>query len=223
MNQFLYSTAGDTLYVHLYASSRMEAEVAGDKLGLEQKTNYPWDGKIAIKVSLSSPRRFALALRIPGWCEKPSLRVGGKKIALKVVRGYAMIGRTWSDGDKVELDLPMAVRPTVTNPRCRNNAGKVAIQRGPIVYCAEEVDNGPVFTCAVPRKAKWLAKYEPKLLGGVVTLSAKVVGRDVKKWGDELYRSVEQDVMKPAMLKLVPYCVWGNRKVGQMAVWLPMA
>lgn len=225
LNQLLYSTSADTLYVNLYASSRVQTTVAGAGITLEQETQYPWDGKVAITLSLEAPKRFTLALRIPSWCSKPSLRVADKKLAVKPVNGYTLITRAWSDGDTVELLLPMEAQAIVTNPNSRNNAGKLAIQRGPIVYCAEEADNGPVFTYAIPTNTKWQAKLEPKLLGGVVTLTATVLRHDPKSWNGNLYLPATAPAAKPvkAPLKLIPYCVWGNRKVGQMSVWLPRA
>lgn len=225
VNQLIYSTSSDTLYVHLYTSSRVETAVADAKIILQQQTQYPWDGKIAITLSLKAPRRFAIALRIPGWCNRPALKVAGKKIAVKPKRGYALIDRLWSDGDAIELTLPMEAQMIITNPQCRNNAGKVAIQRGPMVYCAEEIDNGPVFTYSIPRNAKWQAKFEPRLLGGVTTLTGKAMQQSTKGWDGHLYRPASDPVVKPtaATLKLVPYCVWGNRKVGQMVVWMPLS
>lgn len=225
VNQLIYSTSLDTLYVHLFASSRVQTQLGDAQIALAQQTQYPWNGKVTMTLSLKTPKRFAIALRIPGWCRKHMLRVNGKKTAAKSHRGYALIDRTWSDGDTIELVMMMEAQAIVTNPQCRNNAGKVAIQRGPIVYCAEEIDNGPVFTFSVPKTAKWQAKFEPRLLGGVTTLCAQALRHNTKGWDGELYRPATDSATKPtpAPLKLVPYCVWGNRKVGQMAVWLPRA
>lgn len=224
VNQLIYSKADNTLVVNLYASSKLKTNLGGVDVATEMKTMYPWDGTIEITLAPSQTARFALALRIPGWCAKWSLKINGKIAKPKSVDGYVFIEREWRKGDRLRLELDMPVRVTETNPRSRNNAGKLAIERGPIVYCAEEVDNGRDLTSyIVPLKTKWSTKLEPKLLGGVVSITSRVLKEDPSDWDDQLYRPAGRGKPKPAQLKLIPYCTWSNRKVGRMQVWLRRA
>lgn len=223
LNQYIYATSDDTLYVHLYAASTAQLTLGGTDVKMIQNTDYPWDGRVSFRLGLTGPSRFKLALRIPGWCNGATVRVDGKAVKPRLVGGYAVIDRTWSDGDTVELILPMEIQLIETTPRCRNNIGRVAVQRGPIVYCAEEIDNGPNLAAyVISRKAKLVARFEPRMLGGVTVLSGQVMKRADANWDDQLYRPLGRTMLVPARLKLVPYCVWSNRKVGRMLVWLPV-
>jgi len=123
-------------------------------------------------------------------------------------------------GDRVELSMAMPIERVEAHPAVRQDAGRVALQRGPIVYCLEEVDNGKDLNDFIlPRAAKLAAKFEPGLLGGVVTLSGKAQRRDLSRWKSDLYRTVPTP-MKAVPIKAVPYAVWANRKPGEMIVWI---
>ncbi len=223
LGQYAYSKSTDTLFVHLYAAGQVKADVAGTTLTLTQTTDYPWQPKVDFRIAVSSPAKFSLALRIPGWCEGAKLQVNGKHVSLnRITRdGYAYIKRQWSTGDRISLLLPMPIRRIETNPVCRNNVGKVAIQRGPIVYCLEQIDNGEhLHNLVLPDDAKLSAKFNPKLLGGVVVITGKARRLPADDWNGDLYRTVSSRIGKPITLTAVPYCLWGNRKVGEMAVWI---
>ncbi len=223
INQLFYSTADDSIYVHLYGDNCARLQVAGGAIALQQKTRYPWDQTVQLTIGAKSPARWTLALRIPGWCDQHRISINGKLVRIKPRRGYAYISRKWSDGDVVRLELPMEVRLMQTHPLCRNNSLRVAVQRGPMVYCAEQVDNGPEMAAlAIPQKARWTTHSDPKMLDGALTISAKAVKQDIAEWRGQLYRTWKKPKTTPAKLKLVPYCLWGNRKVGIMRVWLPL-
>jgi DUF1680 family protein len=165
---------------------------------------------------------FTVALRIPGWCRGARARLGGRSIRLgpTVRKGYARIRRRWNPGDTVELTLPMPVERVEANPAVAADAGRVALQRGPIVYCLEEVDNGAHLNDLVlPRNAKLTAKFDSKLLGGVVTIRARARRTDRAAWRGALYRFAGART-RPLALKAVPYCVWDNRRSGEMLVWI---
>ena len=224
VNQLIFSKSANGLIVNLYSSSKVRTQIGGVNVAAEMKTFYPWDGIIEINLVPAQTAGFSLALRIPGWCAKWSLKVNGKIVKLKSADGYVFIDRDWRKGDVVRLELDMPVRITETNLRSRNNAGKVAMERGPIVYCAEEVDNDPdLSSYIVPPITKWSTKLEPRLLGGVVSITGKVLKEDPAGWNDQLYRSAGQSKLKTAQLKLIPYCTWSNRKVKRMQVWLRRA
>lgn len=225
LGQYVYSTADDGVYVHLYAAGEADLSVGEHKVRVAQRTDYPWDGKVRITLTPAAPAEFTLALRLPGWCDDPSIKVDGKRVKLArrtVRRGYATIRRTWRAGDRVSLRLPMPPVRVETNPRSRNNIGKVAIQRGPVVYCLEEADNGEdLHAVVLPRRAKLREKFKPRLLGGVMAVTAKARRIDLHDFGDRLYRPAgRRTKTRPFNLTAVPYCVWGNRGAGEMRVWI---
>lgn len=217
LGQYVYSTDQSAIYVHLYASGEAELGVAGQIVKITQKTDYPWRERIELTVTPRQPAEFVVALRIPGWCEKPAIRISGKP--LQAGRGYVRIRRRWVEGDRIELILPMPIRRVYTTPRCRNNIGKVAIQRGPFVYCIEEADNGPdLHALVLPRNARLVAEHKPRLLGGVTVISGPA--RKLVPAGERLY-TTSPPRTRPARLVAIPYCVWANRKPGHMQVWIP--
>jgi DUF1680 family protein len=169
-----------------------------------------------------SLKKITLSLRLPGWCRKPALKVNGKGVALaKITRkGFARLDRRWKGGDKVELVLPMPVERMEAHPHVRQCAGRIALQRGPVVYCLEEVDNGPgLADVMIPRSAKLTARPAKKLLGGTVVVTGKAKRRDLKGWKGRLY-GAERSRLKEFTFKAVPYALWANRSPGEMVVWV---
>lgn len=223
---FLYARSDDGLYVNLYVASEANVELESGALRLRQETDYPWSGAIRLViVDIEAPLgdKFELNLRIPGWARDevvPSdlyrfansdtsavtLAVNGQRLPVEdLEHGLLRIARSWQAGDVVELDLPMPVRVVRGHERIEDNRGKVALQRGPLVYAAEAVDNGgAVLDLEIDPAGRLEPTHEPDLLGGVTVLTAPA-------WrGDE---GVE--------LRAVPYFAWANRGPGEMAVWLP--
>ncbi len=220
LGQYVYSQGDDEAVVHLYVQGEARLRLAGQSVTLRQETRYPWDGQVRLTVRLEEPARFTLKLRVPGWCREATLAIGGKAVPMELERGYARISREWRDGDAVTLDLAMPIERVYAHPRVSADAGRVALQRGPIVYCLEQVDNGPdLEAIALPRDARLEATFEPELLGGVVTISGFGLRRVVEDFAGQLYRSAPARVM-PVPIKAIPYCVWENRAPGEMAVWL---
>lgn len=214
---YAYAYDGDNIYVNLYIGSTATIELPTGNVELTQSTEYPWDGAVSLTVEMTTPQEFTLLLRIPGWArnqpvpsdlyhyvdsveKSPTLLVNGEPEAIQFDRGYARIQRLWQSGDKVQLYLPMLVRRVGSHPRIEGNEGRVAIERGPILYCAEEADNrGGMDDYHLPDSATLKVVPTPELLGGCVTLEAEL--------GDET-------------VTLIPYHLWGQRSFGQMAVWL---
>ncbi len=217
---YVYSEGRNALYVHLFAEGTAEARVDGQSVTIRQETDYPWRGKVRIHVSPEQAGTFTLALRIPGWCRGARVRVNGSAVAPQrlIANGYAKIRRRWQRGDTVELDLPMPVERVHAHPRVRSCAGRVALQRGPIVYCLEEADNGPDLNDVVlPPDAPLRAAHEPTLLGGVTVVRGGA--RRSRRRGGPLY-SAEGAGTEPASVTAVPYYAWANRKPGEMLVWV---
>jgi len=208
---------GERLYVNLFMGSQTTVDVAGTAVQITQETNYPWDGAIKLTLQPATATNFTLCLRIPGWAqgqpvpsdlyhyidaipESATITVNGMAGALTVQQGYATISRTWQSGDVVELMLPMPVRRVECHPAVQDNVGKVALARGPLVYCAEGVDNGGhVLNATLLDTATLATKLVPDLLHGVVVIRAQ------QPLGN---------------LTFVPYYAWAQRGVGEMTVWL---
>lgn len=220
---YVYSASAHEAYVHLYVGGAAEFSLGGVQVTLRQTTAYPWRETVRIDVAPQSPLRFALALRIPGWCRGARLRVNGKTVELARTtrRGYARIAREWTRGDRVELTLPMPVERIEAHPRVRMNHGFVALRRGPVVYCLEEVDNGAnLAALSLPREAKLRAVFNRRLLGGAVAITGRLQRRLADGWDGALYRPRGATRERSVSFRAVPYCLWNNRGDGEMRVWI---
>jgi DUF1680 family protein len=222
IGSYFYSLSEDALAIHLYGDSTARFEIEGRPVSLTQTSRYPWDGKISIAVEPDAPTEFTLHLRVPAWCRKAALRVNAAAVDLDEVvsDSYAAIRREWRNGDRVELDLDMAVARLFANPEVRQDVGRVALSRGPLIYCVEETDNaGQLHRITLPRTATIEARDEPDLLGGVVTLSAAANRDAAENWEGGLY-CAEPPAIDETKLTAVPYFAWDNREPGEMLVWL---
>ena len=220
---YMYSQTSTAAWVHLYAAGRVELVLGRQRVKLTQTTQYPWRETVRINVEPERASVFTIALRMPGWCKGAVLSVNGKRVGLARVtrRGYAKIRRKWDKGDRIDLRLPMPVERVEADPRCAENVGRLAIQRGPIVYCLEEVDNGKdTGAIMLPADGKLTAKFDRDLLGGVTVVTGRGKRPDPAGWSDgALYRSGKPR-LRSTTITAVPYCVWANRAPGQMRVWL---
>jgi DUF1680 family protein len=211
---YVYAVKDKNIYVNLYISGTANISLGQGAVKVEQFSNYPWSGDIGLKVAVARPQTFGLLLRIPGWARDEaipgglykfqgqgggpvSIRVNGKTYNAEIKNGYAVIDRTWKKGDSVELVLPMTVHRVKASDSVKEDAGKVALQRGPLVYCAEWVDNkGKTGNITLAKTTGFIVRMEPTLLGGVATLTS-------------------------ASLVAIPYYAWANRGKGEMNIWFP--
>ena len=217
---YIYTLKDKTIYTQLYIGGESSIDVAGRRVVLAQKTNYPWDGKVEMIVRTSETKEFSLGLRIPGWCKNYRLIMNGEETKAEVENGYLMLNRTWNEGDTVELILDMPVELMQANPRVRENSGKLAIQRGPLVYCIEEIDNGSNLSdISIPMDVKLTAEFDDNILEGTVVIKGSAFRTNDAIWDDNLYQTAE-DNKKPASIMAVPYHLWGNRASGEMLVWI---
>lgn len=227
---YIYAADNKGLYVNLYAANDADINMEKGRLSLSQETRYPWDGKIKVTINPESAMRFTLRLRIPGWCRnKPvpsnlyhfvnetddmftrvSLKINGNTVEKpEIEKGYFCLERKWQKGDVIELILPMPVRRVGAHPNVKADDGRVALQRGPIVFCLEEQDNGTgLGNLHLPDDSVLTAEYREDLLGGVVVLKAKAI----EHLGADKYETRE--------ITAIPYYSWDNRKVGRMITWL---
>ncbi|MDX1357853.1 MAG: glycoside hydrolase family 127 protein, partial [Clostridia bacterium] len=213
---YFYSYDCDTVHINLYGDSEYECE----GMKITQSSNYPWDGNINIKVNCEDDCIKSIALRIPGWCRKLSIRVNGRDAAVEFKKGYAYINRRWHDGDAIDLVLEMPIEKIQSHPYVRHNARKIALKRGPVVYCIEEEDNGKhLSSLAVRPYSEFKAVYDPDLLGGCTYLAGPAYRLSAEEFGDVLYRPYSPDYVKTE-IKAIPYAMWTNRTPGDMTVWI---
>jgi DUF1680 family protein len=229
---YVYARRGDTIFVNLYAAGTADIETEGGRTAkLVQDTRYPWDGVVNITVTPDRTRTFTIKARIPGWARNeavPSdlyrfadgidsavtLAVNGEKLPVTDDHGYATIARTWKAGDVITIALPMQVRRVVANERVEADRGRVALQRGPIVYAAEWPDNpnGKVRNIVLPASAPLTSEFRKDLLGGVQVIRGRALGLAYDAKG--AMAKTEQD------FTAIPYATWANRGRGEMIVWL---
>jgi hypothetical protein len=221
LGSYVYSVAPGEAAVHLYIQGQCRMQIDGINLTLIQTTAYPWEGAIALQVEPAAPVDFALLLRVPGWCRSGQLAVNGHAMELSAVteRGYARIRRVWRAGDRINLILSMPVERIYAHPDVRADQGRVALQRGPIVYCLEAADNAmPLHRLALPRGEAIAAQFESNLLGGVATLTGRAATS--LSAGNRLYHN-EPARRETTRFKAIPYHAWDHREPGEMLVWLP--
>jgi len=228
---YFYSTSKDGLYVHLYDNSVMDWRLGnGLPLKVRQKTNYPWDGDVQLTLQPSEPADFTLHLRIPGWAKNPSVVVNGKTVEGAEPGEYLAIHRRWSSGDVLTLHLPMAAEVLASNPRVAENLGRVAVQRGPIVYCLEQLDqpstvdlSGVSIVVNAQSSKSFETEFKGSLLDGVNVLHHNGAVSDIASKNDSLYVPASPNMPKrqPAKLTLIPYYTWANRQPTSMQVWIP--
>ena len=229
---YVYAQQGDHLYINLFVGNTADIQMDRTTVHVAQETRYPWDGAVKITVTPKESGDFTIHVRIPGWARNQAsptglyafadksdapavLRVNGQPVSLDIQKGYAGISRQWKAGDVIELHLPMPVRRVLANDAVAADRGRVALQRGPIVFCAEWPDNpgGHVRNLVLPRNAVLKAVFRPELLKGVVQISGSGTALILDKVG-----KVER---KPQLITAIPYYAWAHRGPGEMLVWLP--
>ena len=220
---YFVSTASDGIAIHLYGGISTSVETAGTKVELRERSNYPWSGEIEIDVAPEKPTAFDVKVRIPGWCKKARLRINGEQVQGKPEHGYITLHRTWKKGDTIALDLDMPPERLYAHPGVIMDAGRVALKRGPLVYCVEEIDNpgGRVQRLKLPRKSDLYVVQRNDIFGGVVQLEAKADAISESDWSG-LYRT-RPPAQSPSSLTAIPYYLWANRGQGSMVVWIPEA
>ena len=217
------------LQVHQYAPARIATTLAtGGAVRLRMETRYPWEGAVRLTVEESDGRSWPLALRIPEWSAgRAAVRVNGAPAtATPDGHGYLRLEQPWRPGDTVELDLPMDARLIEPHPAIEATRGCLAIERGPLVYCVEQADQGaaPVAELELDPSRPMESRWAPELLEGVVVVRAPGFRVDESAWGGRLYRPFRPGAAparQRAELTAIPYFAWANRGPGAMRVWIP--
>ncbi|MFA9452358.1 MAG: glycoside hydrolase family 127 protein [Candidatus Aminicenantaceae bacterium] len=228
---YIYAQEREALYVNLFIQNTAEIELKGEKIRVRQETEYPWSGRVKISLFPEKDMELVLRVRIPGWAldlpvpsdlyryaeiagKPPSLKVNGTPVEIELEKGYAQLDRTWTSGDVVELELPMPVRRVLAHANVEANQGRMALERGPLVYCAEGVDNdGRVHDIIVPDNASFQVIQRPNLLQGIVAITGEV--ETVSGESADTTPGTNQRT-----LFAIPYYAWAHRGRGEMAVWL---
>ena len=229
---YIYAQKGQELYINLFVSSTAQLQIDGQPLQVVQKNNYPWNGQLSFTLLPVSPVSLAVKLRIPGWIRgqaipsalysfeksnsgstpKVEILINDKPVAYKIEEGYAILSRTWHKGDRITMNLPMPVEKVEADSRLTDDRGKVAIQRGPLLYCAEWKDNSfKVSDLLLPENGSLLPKKRPDLLDGVTVLTGQVY-----------QKTAAPAQPKRMQVTLIPYYAWANRGKGEMEVWIPV-
>jgi len=223
LGKYIYTVSNDTIYTHLYMSNEAKLSVNNNDIILKQETNYPWSGNIKISLNIAKPSDFTLAFRLPDWCNSYTVKLNGKNADYKIENGYACITKAFESSDVIEIDLEMKVYEVSANPHIKDDLGKIALQRGPLVYCLEQADNGDnLHLIKIPKNVKYECEYDPKLLGKVtkITCNAKKLIID-DNWNNNLYKINERTPKyEDKKITFIPYYSWANREIGEMRVWI---
>lgn len=225
---YMYAQKGNDIYVNLFIAGNADIKLNNNNIKITQENNYPWNGLLKFNIEPESPANFNLLVRIPGWSRaeaipsdlysfenlkapKVVIKVNGQPVNYKIQNGYAVINKQWKKGDRLQMDLPMNVKKVIANQAVKGDDNKIALQRGPIMYTTEWVDNnGRVSNLSVPENAVFTPQFEENLLNGVTVLKGQALRRD----------SSTNNTSK-VVLTAIPYYSWANRGKGEMQVWLP--
>ena len=221
---YAYTLGKNAIYVNLYGNNTLRTQLEGaGNIVLEQTTDYPWDGRVTIAVKeLKGKKDFSLRLRLPEWCMKSLVQKNGLTITPRLENGYCVIDGTWKKGDAISFTMQMPTRIMEANPLVEENRGQVAVQRGPIVYCAESTDLSgiDIDNVSIPLDAQF-RPVEMTIDGSrVMGLEGEVVVRSEASWKGQLYREVARQQQRRT-IRLIPYYAWGNRGKSEMTVWMP--
>jgi len=200
IGNYIYATSEDkSIWVNLYIGSETKIKMGQNDVSIKQETKYPWYGNVTLSVNPVKAESFKMRLRLPGWCKKYEVAVNGRKIKPQNELQYLVIDRKWKQGDVISFNMDMPVEVVAADPRVKADIGKRAIQRGPLVYCMEEVDNKDFDVAVLDKSTQYTTTFEQDLLGSVVTITATE--------GNQVY-------------KFIPYYAWDNRQPGKMKVWV---
>jgi DUF1680 family protein len=229
---YVYAQKDNDVYVNLFISGRSTLSINNKLVEIVQENNYPWDGNLKFNITPKAATSFNLLVRIPGWArnqaipsdlyqfantsdQKVEIKINGQPVEYKMQNGYAIVNRTWKKGDVVEVNLPMEVRRVVANQKVKDDISKVALQRGPLIYCAEWVDNnGKAGNMIIPNNATFTTEFKADVLNGVEIIKSNVPAVVVSNDGSSV-STVNQSFIA------IPYYAWAHRGKGEMMIWFP--
>jgi DUF1680 family protein len=231
---YIYAASKNEIYVNLYVSNEAHISLYNNMINITQKANFPWDGSVEITVNPEGESEFAIKFRIPGWAvneaipgdlykfsdtnnDQIKMQINGEESILNSIDGYAVIKRIWRKGDRVDLEFPMPVRTIIADERIKEDSGKIAVQKGPVIYCTEWPDNNTtkVHDLIIDCEAGFSNEFMPDLLNGTEVI--KAIGHKARTT-----QAGSIITLPDELVTLIPYALWNNRGPGQMAVWLPV-
>ena len=227
VSNYAYSFSKEGLYVNLYGSNNLNAAtLSGEKIEIEQQTNYPWDGKITLKIVKAPKDIYSFLLRIPGWSQGTTISINGKNINDAITSGsYQKIAQKWKKGDVIELNIPMPVELMQANPLVEEVKNQVAVKRGPIVYCLESDQlpaNAKVNDVVLDLNSKFTTDFIKIDNRQLLSITASSSINPDNSWDKKLYKPISAKDNKEYSIKLIPYFAWGNNGKGEMSVWLSL-
>lgn len=227
---YMYAQKQNKLYINLFIPSKATLTIANQSVEITQQNNYPWEGGLTFVVAPKKSQAFDVLVRIPGWAQneavpsdlysfqnnsgnKVVITINGTPVDYSIENGYAILSRTWKKNDKIEMDLPMDVRRVKANEKLKDDVGRIALQRGPLMYCAEWPDNnGKTSNIILPVNTVFVPQERKDILNGVWVIKAEATALITE---DDKVTTVKQPFVA------IPYCVWANRGKGEMMVWFP--
>jgi DUF1680 family protein len=225
VGNYAYNISKEGFYVNLYGSNQLKTKsLNGEEIEIEQQTNYPWGGKITLKIVKAPKDLKTFFLRIPGWSNGAEVSINNSKINDKIVSGtYLQINQKWKKGDVIELNLPMPVELMEANPLVEEVKNQVAVKRGPLVYCLES-DQLPakisVNDVALNLKSNFATNIFTLNNRNLVSIDAEAVINSNNSWNKTLYKPLSSKDATAVQVKLIPYFAWGNKGKGEMTVWM---
>lgn len=236
---YMYAVKDRNLYVNLFGGNTATIKVGGKDVVLEQQTNYPWEGDINIKVVSNKAKAFNMMVRLPGWVDRSpvpsdlyrfaddvlgsySVKVNGREVKAELAKGYLNLNRQWKKGDVVTIHFDMPVRTVKANHRVIDDRGRIAVERGPLVYCAEGADNKDfsIFNFLMPRQPRF--NITERQINGLRNVTFKVKAIEANGQTVSTNKQGEATV-QPATLTMIPYYAWNHRGPGLMEVWMPQS
>lgn len=225
VSNYAYSLSNDGVYVNLYGSNNLNSmTLTGEKIEVEQQTNYPWDGKITLKILKSPKEDYAFFLRIPGWSQGATVSINSKAISEQIHSGsYLKVSQKWKKGDVIELNLPMPVELMQANPLVEEVKNQVAVKRGPLVYCLESNElpkSKSVNDVVLNINSKFTTNFIKVDNRPLLCITASSFINQDSSWDKKLYKPISINKETELTLKLIPYFAWGNQGKGEMTVWM---
>ncbi|MGP3778620.1 glycoside hydrolase family 127 protein [Halanaerobium saccharolyticum] len=220
LEKYIYLQKADSVYANLFISSELSTEIKGQKIEIKQSSDFPWDNTINYTIKAKNNVNFKLNIRFPDWAEEAEVFVNGKKEQLQIKNNYLIINREWKNSDQVKVVFEMLVKQIKSHPAVKENRNQVALMRGPLVYCLEEVDNNiDLDNIIIPADSEINVKFE-KALNGFNYLEGEALIENQAVWEDKLYLEKSEIKYNEFKFKAVPYYLWDHRDPGQMRVWL---
>lgn len=230
---YIYAQKENDIYANLFINGSAKIMMNKKPVEITQQNNYPWEGNLSFVINPSSPSDFTLHIRIPGWARNEAIpsdlysfqdqlrdtaiqiKINGRPIEYSIERGYAILNRKWKKNDRIEVSLPMDVRKVVANSMVKNDSGRIALQRGPIMYCAEWKDNyGSAANIVLPASSSFKTAFQKDVLNGIMTIQTPAQFVLIDPSGEKVY--TEEKIMTA-----IPYYSWANRGKGEMMIWFP--